>query len=303
MTVAPTPLEVSGLTKRFGAGVLAVDDLTFRVEPGRITGFLGPNGAGKTTTLRCLVGLVSPTSGTAHVAGHPYRHLTRPTSVVGAALEASGFHPARTARNHLLTRAVALGLPAGRVDEMLDFVGLADARNRKAGGFSLGMSQRLSLAMALLPDPAALVLDEPANGLDPAGIAWLRGFLRELAGQGRTILVSSHLLAEVRQTVDDVVIIDQGRLVRAGPLSEVLGDDRVVSVTGPDRAALAAAVTAAGGTVRDNGDKLTITGLTAAQVGNLAWRAHIEIHELMSTSEELEQVFLRLTTDRREQRP
>lgn len=303
MTVAPTPLEVTSLTKRFAGGVLAVDDLTFRVEPGRITGFLGPNGAGKTTTLRCLVGLVRPTSGTATVAGHPYRRVPRPTSVVGAALEASGFHPSRTARNHLRTRAVALGLPTSRVDEMLDFVGLADARNRKAGGFSLGMSQRLALAMALLPDPAALVLDEPANGLDPAGIAWLRGFLRELASQGRTILVSSHLLAEVRQTVDDVVIIDRGRLVRAGPLGDVLGDDSIVSVSGPDLTGLATAVVAAGGTARPEHEQLMVTGLTAAQVGHLAWRDHIEIHALTTQSEELEQVFLRLTTDRRGDTP
>ena len=300
MTVTPTAIEVQGLVKQFGRShpVVAVDDLTFRVEPGRITGFLGPNGAGKTTTLRCLVGLVRQTSGTALVGGLPYAQLHQPSTVVGAALEASGFHPARTALEHLRIRAAAVGLPTTACDSMLDFVGLSDAKNRKAGQFSLGMSQRLSLAMALLPDPSVLILDEPANGLDPAGIAWLRHFLRGLAAEGRTILVSSHLLAEVRQTVDDVVIIDKGRLIRSGPLRDVIGTDGIVRVVGPDLAALAVAIGQAGGTVAGAGSELTVTGMTAAQVGHVAWQQGVELHELTTDHAELEQVFLQLTTER-----
>ena len=300
MTVTPTAIEVQGLVKQFGRShpVVAVDDLTFRVEPGRITGFLGPNGAGKTTTLRCLVGLVRQTSGTALVGGLPYAQLHQPSTVVGAALEASGFHPARTALEHLRIRAAAVGLPTSACDSMLDFVGLSDAKNRKAGQFSLGMSQRLSLAMALLPDPSVLILDEPANGLDPAGIAWLRHFLRGLAAEGRTILVSSHLLAEVRQTVDDVVIIDKGRLIRSGPLRDVIGTDGIVRVVGPDLAALAVAIGQAGGTVAGAGSELTVTGMTAAQVGHVAWQQGVELHELTTDHAELEQVFLQLTTER-----
>ncbi|MFN8126623.1 MAG: ABC transporter ATP-binding protein [Candidatus Nanopelagicales bacterium] len=301
MPITPTAIEVAGLTKRFGHGangVLAVDDLSFTVPPGRITGFLGPNGAGKTTTLRCLVGLVRPTSGEATIGGHSYDRLQHPSSVVGAALEASGFHPGRTARDHLRTRAAAVGLPESSVDTMLDFVGLADARDRKAGQFSLGMRQRLALAMALLPDPSVLILDEPANGLDPAGIAWLRHFLRGLADEGRTILVSSHLLAEVRQTVDNVVIVDQGRLVRAGPLSEVVGAEALVVVATPDPVALGNAVAAAGGVMSEVDGRLTVTGLDAAQVGHAAHGAGVELHGLFEEHAELEQVFLRLTTER-----
>lgn len=301
MPVTPSPIEVTHLTKRFGrsaGSVLAVDDLSFEVAPGRITGFLGPNGAGKTTTLRCLVGLVRPTSGTATIAGRAYDDLRHATTVVGAALEASGFHPGRTARQTLRIRAAAVGLPAESVDTMLGFVGLADARDRKAGQFSLGMKQRLALALALLPDPSVLILDEPANGLDPAGIAWLRQFLRALADEGRTILVSSHLLAEVRQTVDDVVILDEGRLVAAGPLSAVVGDELTVVASAPDPAALVAAVTAAGATATARGEQVVVSGITAAQVGHLAFRAGVELHALHEEQAELEQVFLRLTTKR-----
>ncbi len=301
VAITPTPIEVSGLTKHFGRSnpVVAVDDLSFQVQPGRITGFLGPNGAGKTTTLRCLVGLVRPTEGTATIGGTPYAHLRQPSTVVGAALEASGFHPGRTARNHLWARAVAVGLPKEAVDHMLDFVGLGDAKDRKAGGFSLGMSQRLSLAMALLPNPSVLILDEPANGLDPAGIAWLRQFLQGLAHEGRTILVSSHLLAEVTQTVDDVVIVDDGRLVASGPLRDVIGSDGIVRISGPDLSGLLPAIQQAGGIVTGAGATLSVTGLTAPQVGHLAWQHHVELHELATDAAELEQVFLNLTTDRR----
>lgn len=299
MAITPAPIEINHLSKTFGrtASVRAVDDLSFRVEPGRITGFLGPNGAGKTTTLRCLVGLVRPSGGHTTIGGTRYQQLPRPSSVVGAALEASGFHPGRTGRDHLRVRTAALGLPASRADQLIDFVGLTDASGRKAGEYSLGMRQRLALATALVGDPAVLVLDEPANGLDPAGIAWLRQFLRGLAAEGRTILVSSHLLAEVRQTVDDVVIIDRGRLLKAGTLDSVIGVDASVRVRGPDLATLAQAVTTTGGTVRAEPDNLVVSGLTAAQVGHLAWQSQTELHELVTEEAMLEQVFLQLTAE------
>ncbi|MGH9029306.1 MAG: ABC transporter ATP-binding protein, partial [Acidimicrobiales bacterium] len=210
-------IELRSLTKHFGP-VVAVDDLSVSVEPGTVTGFLGPNGAGKTTTLRMLLGLVSPSSGTALVNGASYRDLPDPTRTVGAVLEASGFHPARTARNHLRTIAAVDGIDDARVDEVLELVGLAADARRKVGGYSLGMRQRLELARAMLGDPEVLVLDEPANGLDPQGIAWIRGFLRWFASSGKMVLVSSHLLAEASQTVDDVIILAHGRLVAHGPL-------------------------------------------------------------------------------------
>jgi len=215
-------LEVHELTKRYGA-TLAVDQLSFRAEPGRVLGFLGPNGAGKTTTLRTLLGLTLPTSGKATVGGQSYRSLSDPISQVGAVLEGPQFHPGRSGRNHLRMLAMAAGIPAGRVDELLRLVDLDSAGGKRVKGYSLGMRQRLSLAAALLGDPRALVLDEPANGLDPAGMAWLRVLLRDLAGDGRTVLISSHVLAEVAQTVDDVVIVNAGQLKYAGPLG-ALGD-------------------------------------------------------------------------------
>jgi ABC-2 type transport system ATP-binding protein len=218
-------ITVSGLTKRFGA-ITAVDDLDFEVPPGQVTGFLGPNGAGKTTTLRMLLGLVAPTAGEALIDGHRYRDLEAPRRVVGAAVESMSAHPGRRAREHLWVLAGAAGASPGRVDEVLDMVGLTEAQDRRVGGFSLGMRQRLGLASALLGDPQYLVLDEPANGLDPAGMAWLRGLLRQLAAQGRTVLVSSHVLSEVAQTADHVVIINAGRLRYAGPLAELDADGR-----------------------------------------------------------------------------
>ena len=210
-----TDVAISGLTKRFGA-VTAVRDLSFAVPPG-VTGFLGPNGAGKTTTLRMLLGLVRPTAGTARIGGRAYRDLPHPRRVVGALLDATGFHPGRTARDHLLISASAGGLPGDRVDVVLDWMGLTDAAGRRLRGYSLGMRQRLGLAAALLGDPGVLVLDEPGNGLDPAGLAWLRGLLRGLADEGRTVIVSSHVLAEVAQTADRVVIVNDGTLRYAGP--------------------------------------------------------------------------------------
>ncbi|RMI05074.1 ABC transporter ATP-binding protein, partial [Cellulomonas triticagri] len=239
-------IEVSHLTKTFGQ-VRAVDDLTFTVRPGRVTGFLGPNGAGKTTTLRMLLGLVTPTSGTATVGGRRYTDLERPTRTIGAALEAADFHPGRTARDHLRIFAPQAGVPDRRADEVLDLVGLGSAARRRVGGFSLGMRQRLALATTLLGDPPVLLLDEPANGLDPEGIRWLRDLLRALAAQGRTVLVSSHVLSEVQQTVDDVVIIAGGRLVHASTLAELgaLAEPRV-RVASPDAAGLDALVARAG---------------------------------------------------------
>jgi ABC-2 type transport system ATP-binding protein len=214
-----TEVVASGLTKRFGA-VTAVQDLSFSVTAG-VTGFLGPNGAGKTTTLRMLLGLVRPTEGTATVGGRGYADLPHPRRVVGALLDSTGFHPGRTGRQHLRISASASGLPVDRVDAVLDQVGLADAAGRRVRGYSLGMRQRLGLATALLGDPEVLVLDEPGNGLDPAGLAWLRGLLRALAADGRTVIVSSHVLAEVAQTADRVVIVNAGELRYAGPLTEL----------------------------------------------------------------------------------
>jgi ABC-2 type transport system ATP-binding protein len=221
-TTQTTAISVHGLTKQFGR-LRAVQELTFDVRPGQITGFLGPNGAGKTTTLRMLLGLVRPTAGLALIGGQPYPSLPHPRRTVGAVLETTGAHPGRRARDHLQILAQVTGVPDGRVGDVCDQVGLAEAADRRVGGYSLGMRQRLGLAGALLGDPPVLLLDEPANGLDPAGMAWLRGLLRYLADEGRTILISSHLLSEVAQTVDQVVIINEGRLRFAGPLED-LGD-------------------------------------------------------------------------------
>jgi ABC-2 type transport system ATP-binding protein len=294
-------LQVESLTKRFGrrSPVTAVADLSFEVRPGRVTGFLGPNGSGKTTTLRCLLGLVAPSSGRTLIGGQPYAALPDPTRVVGAALEASGFHPGRTGRNHLRVLAAANRVPDARVDSVLELVGLTDAARRRVVEYSLGMRQRLALAAALLPDPAALILDEPANGLDPEGIAWLRGFLRAQAADGRTVLVSSHVLSEVQQTVDDVVIITQGHLVHAGPLDEIgtAGAVRVI-VRSPEATRLAAAIAAAHASAAvetDSDGALLVTGLSTAQVGQLAFAQGCELHELATTSDGLEQVFLELT--------
>ncbi|MEZ5114840.1 MAG: ATP-binding cassette domain-containing protein [Candidatus Nanopelagicales bacterium] len=299
------PVDIRGLTKVFGRGagaVHAVEDLSFTVEPGRVTGFLGPNGAGKTTTLRCLLGLVTPTAGTATIGGHAYRDLEDPEKQVGSALEASGFHPGRTARDHLRILAAAADLPDARADAALDQVGLADSARRRVGGFSLGMRQRLALASALLGDPAVLVLDEPANGLDPEGIAWLRGFLRYLAGDGRTVLVSSHALAEVEQTVDDVVIVARGRLVATGSLAEITaGRDAGTLVRTPGADTLAAALEAGVDGARPDRmdrpgpDTLVVHGITAALVGRAALRAGVELHELTPQQDDLERVFLDLT--------
>jgi ABC-2 type transport system ATP-binding protein len=269
-------IAVAGLTKRFGT-VLAVDDLTFSVAPGRVAGFLGPNGAGKTTTLRCLLGLVAPSSGSATIGGHRYHDIPTPMRVVGAALEATGFHPGRSARDHLRVLARAGGIDVARADETLALVGLAESVDRSVGGYSLGMRQRLQLAAALLGDPGVLVLDEPANGLDPEGIAWLRAFLRHLASQGRTVLVSSHVLSEVEQTVDDVVIIAQGRLLRACPLTELTDHGQRVVVRTPQAAELVAALATSAPharvTAQDDGS-LVVEDADPPTVGRAALEAH-----------------------------
>jgi ABC-2 type transport system ATP-binding protein len=292
-------IAVEGLTKRFGA-VRAVEDLTFSTTPGRVTGFLGPNGAGKTTTLRMVLGLVTPTAGHALIEGQRYADLPDPIRTVGAALEASSFHPGRSARDHLRVLATAGGIPPTRVDETLHQVGLVDAADRRTGGFSLGMRQRLALAAALLGNPRVLVLDEPANGLDPEGIAWLRAFLRYLAGEGRTVLISSHVLSEVQQTVDDVVILARGRLVRQASLAEL--DDplrRTVLVRTPTPDALHAALASAGLPAAEPGEDGTwrVVGATTDAIGGAAFAGRVELHELAAAASDLERTFLELTAD------
>jgi ABC-2 type transport system ATP-binding protein len=290
-------ITIEGLTKRFGE-VLAVDRLSFEVDRGTVVGFLGPNGAGKTTTLRMLLGLVTPTAGSATIDGKPYRGLADPVRHVGAVLEASSFHPGRSARNHLRVVATAAGLPLTRADEVLAHVGLAEAARRRVGGFSLGMRQRLGLATALLGDPQVLILDEPANGLDPEGVHWLRGLLRQLADRGRTVLVSSHVLAEVAQTVDQVVIIARGRLVTQSSLAALTArTDQLVRVRTPQAATLRPLLAAQGIQADPDGaDQLVATGATTEAVGRAAAAAGIVIYEMHAERSNLEDVFLQLTT-------
>jgi ABC-2 type transport system ATP-binding protein len=289
-------IRVAGLTKRYG-GVAAVDDLSFDVRAGAVTGFLGPNGAGKTTTLRILLGLARATAGEATIFGQRFAELAEPVRTVGASLEISGFHPGRSGRNHLRSLAELAGLPHSRVDEVLALVDLTTAADRRAGKYSMGMRQRLALAATLLGDPTLLVLDEPANGLDPQGIRWLRDFLRARAAEGRTVLISSHVLAEVAQTVDDVIVIHHGRLVDEGPVDRLSGPKRV-SVRSPRLADLASALEQAGAEVsRDGADALIVAGVDAAQVGDLAFAAGLPLHELAPQAASLEEVFLELTRD------
>jgi ABC-2 type transport system ATP-binding protein len=290
-------ITIQGLTKRFGP-VVAVDDLSFEVDQGTVVGFLGPNGAGKTTTLRTLLGLVTPTAGTARIDGKPYRELTDPIRHVGAVLEASSFHPGRSARNHLRVVATAAGLPLDRADAVLDQVGLTQAAHRRVGGFSLGMRQRLGLATALLGDPQVLILDEPANGLDPEGVHWLRGLLRELADQGRTVLVSSHVLAEVAQTVDQVVIIAAGRLVTQSTLAALTArTDQLVRVRTPQAETLRSLLATQGIPADPDGaDQLLAVGTTPEAVGRTAAAAGIVIYEMGVERSNLEDVFLQLTS-------
>ncbi|WP_305785259.1 ABC transporter ATP-binding protein [Symbioplanes lichenis] len=301
MTDVPGEIVVSHLTKQYGQ-LRAVDDLSFTVRPGRVTGFLGPNGAGKTTTLRMMLGLVRPTSGTATFSGTPYVELTEPIRHVGAVLEASSAHKGRTGRNHLRVMATAAGLPDSAADLALDRVGLTPAANRKFKGYSLGMKQRLGIAAAMLGDPGVLILDEPANGLDPEGIRWMRDLLKALAAQGRTVLVSSHLLAEMQLLADDVVIIAAGQLIRQGPVGEVLASlsgTLQVRVRTPQPAELLAALEKEQAEVAELPDgALTVTGLEVAHVGHVAFAAGVELHELTGERADLEQVFLQLTAGR-----
>ena len=290
-------IEVDHLTKRF-RNTLAVDDLTFKVREGSITGFLGPNGAGKTTTLRVVLGLVRPTSGSARILGHPYRALETPTSEVGAVLEASSFHPGRSGRNHLRVVGAASGLPRSRVDEVLEIVGLSGDAGRRVGGYSLGMRQRLSLAAALLGDPRVFVLDEPANGLDPQGIRWLRELLQSLAREGRTILISSHVLAEVEQIADEVVIIHRGKFVEHATTAELAARAAGgIRVRSPQADRLRAVLEQAGIKVSSSdGDLLSVADTTTAKVGDLAAANGIVLHELVAETSSLEEAFLELTT-------
>jgi ABC-2 type transport system ATP-binding protein len=289
-------ITVRDLTKRFGTAAPAVSGLTFTVEPGRVTGFLGPNGSGKTTTLRMILGLVAPTSGEARIDGLRYADLDVPGRTVGAVLEAQGFHPGRSGRDHLRICAAALGVPDARVEEVLGLVALADEAGRPVGGWSLGMKQRLALAAALLGDPRVLVLDEPANGLDPAGIAWLRTFLRGFAAHGRTVLVSSHLLAEVEQGADRLIVINAGRCVYQGGLDELRGGGARVLVRCPDPVRLAGALAATGlveiDTLPDG--RLAVGGADAARVGDTALAAGVAVHGLVEERVDLERMFLQL---------
>jgi ABC-2 type transport system ATP-binding protein len=289
-------IVVSGLTKQYKT-VRAVDNLSFDVEPGRVTGFLGPNGAGKTTTLRMLLNLVSPTAGTATIGGQRYADIHDPIRMVGAVLEASSAHKGRSGINHLRVICAAAGLPKQRAAEALDLVGLTPAAKRKFKGYSLGMRQRLGIAAAMLGDPKVLILDEPANGLDPEGIRWMRGLLQSLASQGRTVLVSSHLLSEMQLLADDVVIIAAGQLIRQGPMQEVLAsmsNAQHVRVRTPQPEVLTGALE--GATVTPNPDgSLIVAGVDAPAIGKAALTAGVELHELTPERADLEGVFLELT--------
>jgi ABC-2 type transport system ATP-binding protein len=296
--MAAAVVVAESLTKRFGT-LVAVDDLSFRLEPGTITGFLGPNGAGKTTTLRMMLGLAAPTSGRALVFERPYGELENPALRIGAVLEATDFHPGRSGRDHLRTLGRAVGLPDSRADEVLRLVELQDAARRRVKGYSLGMRQRLGLASALLGEPELLVLDEPANGLDPEGVRWLRDFLRTFASEGRTVLISSHVLAEVAQTVDQVLIISRGRLVIESSLEQLTA--RVggsVRVRTPHAEALQEALRQAQLQWTPTNDSvLLVHGATSERVGDLAFAAGIPLHELVTEGTSLEEIFLELTAE------
>lgn len=290
------PIVVDNLTKRF-KGVAAVNRLSFSVRSGSVTGFLGRNGAGKTTTLRILVGLARANEGTALINGVPYNQLERPAHMVGAVLEARSFHPSRTARNHLRWVATAIDVAESRIDEVLELVGLTEFAGSRVGTYSLGMRQRLALATALLGDPGVLILDEPANGLDPQGMRWLRDFLCAQAKAGKAVLVSSHVLAELAQFADDIVIIERGRLIRQGAVAEITQDSAVqIRVRTPGAAQLAEVLQGAGGVVSDVTDsELVVTGLSVEAVGDQALAAGIAVHSLNEERSSLEDVFLNLT--------
>ncbi|MEV0224513.1 ABC transporter ATP-binding protein [Streptomyces sp. NPDC050704] len=293
-------IEVNELTKRYG-GTTAVDDLSFTVRPGHVTGFLGPNGAGKSTTLRMLLGLNDPTDGTVTIDGHRFRDRPRGLRHVGALLDAHDVHGGRSAAGHLSVLARSNRIPRRRVDEVLEEVGLAAARRRRISGFSLGMKQRLGIAAALLGDPPVLLFDEPLNGLDPEGVKWVRGLFRRLAAEGRTVFVSSHLMSEMENTADQLVVIGRGRLIAAESLTEFAArGTRLSSVTvrTPDASRLAAVLTAQEAAVRQDGDDvLAVTGLSAARIGELALHHRVPLHELTTSAASLEEAFMELTAD------
>jgi len=290
-------LEVRNLTKRYGR-TLAVDDLSFAVEAGKVTGFLGPNGAGKTTTMRALLGLQRPTSGSALVEGGQPAAMKDPLRTIGAALEATAFHPGRSGRNHLRTLAAAGRIAPSRVDEVLEMVELTGAAKRRVKGYSLGMRQRLALAAALLGQPRILILDEPANGLDPQGMRWLRDLLRTQAAEGRTVLISSHVLSEVDQVADELVVIRHGKLVSQTTLKEFTASGAVPSrVRAADAERLASALGEHGGRVERDEDALLVSGVSGEEIGDLALSLGIAVHELAPQRSTLEERFLELTSD------
>lgn len=298
-------ITAHSLTKRYG-GTTAVDNLTFEVPPGVVTGFLGPNGSGKSTTMRMIMGLDVPDSGSALIGGIPYSELAWPLREVGGLLDAKAFHPARTARNHLRWLALTNDIPLRRVDEVLDQVGLSSVAGRRAGKFSLGMSQRLGIAATLLGDPGVLLFDEPVNGLDPEGIRWVRHFLRALAAEGRTVLVSSHLISEMSLTADRLVVIGRGRLIAETSVADFVSRSGrgAVKLLTPDGAAFTSALTEAGAKVVGGDDGLlTIEGLTAPEIGDLAARDALRVHELTPITASLEDAFMELTQDEVEYRP
>jgi ABC-2 type transport system ATP-binding protein len=298
-------ITAHALTKRYGA-TTAVDGLTFEVPPGEVTGFLGPNGSGKSTTMRMIMGLDVPDSGTALIGGRPYAELPWPLREVGGLLDAKAFHPSRTARNHLRWLALANRIPLRKVDEVLDQVGLTSVAGRRAGKFSLGMSQRLGIAATLLGDPGVLLFDEPVNGLDPEGIRWVRHFLRGLAAEGRTVFVSSHLISEMSQTADRLIVIGRGRLIAETSVADFVtrSGPRAVKLVTPDRDRFTAALAASGAAVA-SGDagSLIVEGLTAPEIGDVAARDGLRVHELTPMAGSLEDAFMELTHDEVEYRP
>ena len=290
-------IEIDGLTKAYRSRV-AVDDLTVTVEPGRVTGFLGPNGSGKTTTMRCVLGLTRPTAGTTRVLGRPYRDLAHPMRRVGALIDPRARHAGRTAYAHLRVLAESNAVPLRRVDEVIELVGIGPVAHERLRGFSLGMAQRLGLAAALLGDPDVLVLDEPVNGLDPEGIRWVRELLRDLADEGRTVLVSSHLMSEMEETADHLVVLGRGRLLADVPMVDLLGRHAAVRVRSPQASLLARALERAGAAVDYEEDSaLWVEGLDVVEVGDVAYLSGLRVHELTQITASLESAYLALTED------
>ena len=296
-------IQVRNLTKHFGPNI-AVDNLSFEVQAGRVTGFLGPNGAGKTTTLRMILGLIRPEKGTATVDGVTYQGLRAPMREVGAVLDAKAYQPGRKARDHLLALAQASRIPVKRVDEVLGFVGLSDVANRRAGNFSLGMAQRLGIAGALLGDPPVLIFDEPVNGLDPEGIVWIRTLMQGLAAQGRTVFVSSHLMSEMALTASHVIVIGRGHMIADSEVEDLIKRNSgiVVRLRTPKAEVVVPRLVAAGGKIQTGGNgeddgAIVVTGLEAAAIGDIAFQAGVPVHELSPVEASLEEVFMELTRD------